>query len=168
MLLVLALTLAIPFLRASGPPGRCIFTDQWKEPDMEATATTVPAQDDRRQAAQRIAAEMFHQTPDWITFFREVLGANGLVRRLFATPEEMAAFERTTEYSEIQKMIAKLRERSGVPVDVKENTRVITVRLPASLHESLKVEAHEKKTSINQLCISKLLQVLSDPMMPQV
>jgi hypothetical protein len=121
--------------------GRQTFKDQWKEPVMEATATaTLPAQEDRRQTAQRIAAEMFHQTPDWISFFREVLGVNGLVRRLFPTPEEMA----------------------GAPVDAKENTRVITVRLPASLHESLKVEAHEKKTSINQLCISKLLQVLSD------
>jgi predicted HicB family RNase H-like nuclease len=143
-----------------------VFTDQWKEPIMEATATaTLPAQEDRRQTAQRIAAEMFHQTPDWISFFREVLGVNGLVRRLFPTPEEMAAFEKTAEYAEIQRMIARLRERSGAPVDAKENTRVITVRLPASLHESLKVEAHEKKTSINQLCISKLLQVLSEGVM---
>src|SRR5262245_3911720 len=129
---------------------------------MEATATTLSAHEDRRQTAQRIAAEMFGQTQDWITFFREVLGVNGLVRRLFTTPEEMTAFEKTAEYAEIQKMIARLRERSGAPADGKENTRVITVRLPASLHESLKVEAHEKNTSINQLCISKLLQVLND------
>lgn len=129
---------------------------------MDATTTTLPLQEDRRQTAQRIAAEMFHQTPDWITFFREVLGVNGLVRKLFNTPEEIATFEKTEEFAEIQKMIARLRERSGPPADTKENTRVITVRLPASLHESLKVEAHEKNTSINQLCISKLLQVLSD------
>jgi predicted HicB family RNase H-like nuclease len=135
---------------------------------MEATATTLPVQEERRQTAQRIASEMFHQTPDWISFFREVLGVNGLVRRLFTTPDELAVFEKSAEFAEIQKMIARLRERSGVPADTKENTRVITVRLPASLHESLKVEAHEKNTSINQLCISKLLQVLSDPLLPQV
>ncbi len=129
---------------------------------MEATATTLPVQEDRKQTAQRIAGEMFHQTPDWITFFREVLGVNGLVRRLFASPEEFADFEKSAEFAEIQKMIARLRERSGAPADNKENTRVITVRLPASLHESLKWEAQEKNTSINQLCISKLLQVLSD------
>jgi predicted HicB family RNase H-like nuclease len=131
---------------------------------MEATATTPLAtgHEDPRQAAQRIAAEKFQQTPDWISFFREVLGVNGLVRRLFTTPEEIAAFEKTAEYAEIQRMIAKLRERSGPANDGKENTRVITVRLPASLHESLKHEAGEKNTSINQLCISKLLQVLSD------
>ena len=40
--------------------------------------------EDRKHTAQRIAAEMFHQQPDWITFFREVLGVDGLLRRLFS------------------------------------------------------------------------------------
>ena len=57
-------------------------------------------------------------------------------------------------------MLAKLRvEGPPVPED-KEPTRVITVRLPKSLHEFLQVEAHEKCTSMNQLCISKLVQWL--------
>jgi predicted HicB family RNase H-like nuclease len=116
--------------------------------------------EDRRVTAQRIAAEMFQQQPDWIAFFREVLGVDGLVRRLFNSPEEMAAFEQTEEYAEIQQMLAKLRERSGAGADGKEPTRVITVRLPKSLHESLRAEAHDRKTSMNQLCISKLLQVI--------
>ena len=120
----------------------------------------VHGHEDRRVTAQRIAAEMFQQQPDWIAFFREVLGVDGLVRRLFASPEEMAAFEQTEEYSEIQQMLAKLRERSGAGADGKEPTRVITVRLPKSLHESLRAEAHDRKTSMNQLCISKLLQVI--------
>jgi predicted HicB family RNase H-like nuclease len=72
----------------------------------------------------------------------------------------MAAFEQTEEYAEIQQMLAKLRERSGAGADGKEPTRVITVRLPKSLHESLRAEAHDRKTSMNQLCISKLLQVI--------
>ena len=131
---------------------------------MEATATTtLPVHEDRRQTAQRIAGEMFQKTPDWVTFFREVLGVGGLVRRLFNTPEELAAFEKTAEYAEIKNMVARLRERAGAPAEsTKETTRVITVRLPASLHESLKYEANERNTSINQLCISKLLQVLDD------
>ena len=41
-------------------------------------------------------------------------------------------------------------------------TRVITVRLPESLHEALKAEAVDHKTSMNKLCISKLLQALID------
>jgi predicted HicB family RNase H-like nuclease len=40
----------------------------------------------------------------------------------------------------------------------------ITVRLPKSLHESLRAEAHDRKTSMNQLCISKLLQVIDAEM----
>ena len=116
--------------------------------------------EDRKHTAQRIANEMFHQQPDWITFFREVLGVDGLLRRLFANPEDLAAFEKTPEYAEIQLMLARLRERTGAAADGKEPTRVITVRLPKSLHESLKTEAHDRKTSMNQLCISKLLQVI--------
>lgn len=141
---------------------------------MEATATDTPTftpqehrQEDRKQTCQRIADEMFKQTPDWVSFFREVLGVNGLARRLFVTPEEMAAFEKSAEYAEIQQMVAKLRKKSGGATESKENTRVITVRLPSSMHESLKVEAHERKTSVNQLCISKLLQVIDQQMVPK-
>lgn len=39
-------------------------------------------------------------------------------------------------------------------------TRVITVRLPKSLHLALKAEAHDRHTSMNQLCIAKLLQAI--------
>ena len=127
---------------------------------MEMAVATPVAHEDRKHTAQRIANEMFHQQPDWITFFREVLGVDGLLRKLFATPEELAAFEKTSEYSEIQLLLARLRERTGAAADGKEPTRVITVRLPKSLHEALKTEAHDRKTSMNQLCISKLLQVI--------
>jgi predicted HicB family RNase H-like nuclease len=122
--------------------------------------TTHVPHEDRKHTAQRIANEMFHQQPDWITFFREVLGVDGLLRKLFASPEELATFEKTPEYAEIQLMLARLRERTGAAADGKEPTRVITVRLPKSLHEALKTEAHDRKTSMNQLCISKLLQVI--------
>lgn len=136
---------------------------------MESTATmstlTPPAtQEERLQTATRIADKMFQQQPDWITFFREVLGVDGLVRKLFTTPEELAEFEKTTQYAEIQTMVARLREKSGAAAEGKEPTRVITVRLPKSLHESLRAEAHDRKTSMNQLCISKLLQVIDEQM----
>jgi predicted HicB family RNase H-like nuclease len=125
------------------------------------TSLTVPVNhEDRRSTAQRVANEMFSHQPDWITFFREVLGVDGLLRKLFATPEELAAFEKTAEYTEIQQMLARLREKTAGGLDDKEPTRVITVRLPKSLHESLKTEAHDRNTSMNQLCISKLLQVI--------
>src|SRR5262245_12194028 len=133
---------------------------------MELAVATPVHHEDRRHTAKRIAAEMFQHQPDWVAFFREVSGVDGLVRRLFASPEELATFEKTAEYAEIQQMLAKLRERSGSGGDGREPTRVITVRLPKSLHESLRAEAHDRKTSMNQLCISKLLQVIDAEMMP--
>jgi predicted HicB family RNase H-like nuclease len=131
---------------------------------MEMAVATPVAHEERKQTAQRVATEMFSHQPDWITFFREVLGVDGLIRRLFPTPEELAAFEKTGEYAGIQQMLAKLRERTAAQADGKEPTRVITVRLPKSLHEALKTEAYDRKTSMNQLCISKLLQVIDDEM----
>ena len=131
-----------------------------------AVAPAIQPQEDRTHTAQRIAAEMFQQQPDWITFFREVLGVDGLVRRLFATPEELVAFEKTDQYAEIQQMLARLRDR-GALGEGKEPTRVITVRLPKSLHESLRAEAHDRKTSMNQLCISKLLHVIDGEFVPE-
>lgn len=121
----------------------------------------------KRQEAFRIAAELFRQGPDWVTFFREVLGIDGVVRRLFPTTEEMLAFEQCTQYAEIQQLMSQLRDSNSTQSDdKKEPTRVITVRLPKSLHESLRVEAHSRHTSMNQLCISKLLQVISEGLVP--
>ncbi|MBP90407.1 MAG: hypothetical protein CMJ64_27500 [Planctomycetaceae bacterium] len=121
---------------------------------------------DRRQEIQRISAELFRQNPDWVTFFREILGIEGIIRRLFTNPDEMDAFEQSEEYAQIQAMVAKLRERSKHQTESNEPTRVITVRLPKSLHESLRAEAHHRRTSMNQLCISKLLQIIGNELVP--
>ena len=43
---------------------------------------------------------------------------------------------------------------------------MVTVRIPRSLHEALRVEAHEHRTSMNKLCISKLLQFIDDGWSP--
>ncbi|MBI1246510.1 toxin-antitoxin system HicB family antitoxin [bacterium] len=122
--------------------------------------------DEKKTEALRISREFFRGVPDWVTYFREILGVEGVVHRLFPQPEEFTKFEQSEEYSEIQLMIVKLRERSNVQSEAKEPTRVITVRLPKSLHESLRVEAHSRRTSMNKLCISKLLQVIDDSMIP--
>lgn len=129
---------------------------------MESTfAATLPQTEDRKVTAQRIAAEKFQAQPDWVVFFREIFGVDGLLRKLFPSTEDMQTFERSAEYVEIQNMLSKLREKSTSPVEDKEPTRVITVRLPKSLHEFLKQEAHDRHTSINQLCIAKLLRVIN-------
>jgi predicted HicB family RNase H-like nuclease len=37
-----------------------------------------------------------------------------------------------------------------------EPQRIVTVRMPKSLHEALKSDAHKAETSLNQLCINRL------------
>lgn len=121
------------------------------------------------QEVFQVASHSFQKTPDWVTFFREIMGVNGLIRRSFPSTESMAAFEKSEEYSTIQQMLVKLRGQKNTPItteDGKEETRVITVRLPESLHESLRIEAHEHHTSMNKLCISKLLQLIGEEMIP--
>src|SRR5258708_6316831 len=60
----------------------------------------------------RKADEMYRQGPDWVTFFRQILGVNGIVRIAFPESAQLTAFEKTAEYMAIQQMLAKLRERA--------------------------------------------------------
>jgi predicted HicB family RNase H-like nuclease len=120
----------------------------------------------QRQEVLRAANELFQQEPDWVIFFRNILGVDGIVRRLFPGQDALTAFEQTDEYQTIQQMLAKLREKEGDTDSPKEPNRVITVRLPKSLHEALKAEAHDRRTSMNKLCISKLLQVIDEGLVP--
>jgi predicted HicB family RNase H-like nuclease len=106
------------------------------------------------------ARQFFHENPDWSVFFREVLGPGGLARQFFDRSDEMKQFEQTAIYRELHRMVARLRARQTETPDDKEPTHMITVRIPKSLHEWLRMEAKERKTSMNRLCIAKLLQVM--------
>ena len=48
------------------------------------------------------------------------------------------------------------------PADPRDATVMITVRLANALREKLRTEACLHRTSINRLCISKLLQPIDD------
>ena len=120
----------------------------------------------KHEEIQRQAESWFSRDPDWVTFYREVMGLHGVVRRYYTTRQSMAEFEQTEVYLEIQQMLTKLRRQGPPAKDPEEPTRVITVRLPKSLHETLRVEAHEHHTSMNKLCISKLLQFVDAQMVP--
>jgi len=114
----------------------------------------------------QLAENLYRQDPDWVTFFREVVGVDGAVRKNFPSFEELTAFEQSEEFDAIQKMLVKLREKRASADPDTEPTRVITVRLPKSMHEYLRTEAHDLRTSMNKLCISKLLQVIGEEMIP--
>ncbi len=112
------------------------------------------------------AERLFSRGPDWVTFYRELMGLRGVVRQHFSTREALAEFEQTEVYKQIQQMVTSLRENGPLAKAEEEPTKVITVRLPKSLHEALRVEAHEHHTSMNKLCISKLLQFIDNGMIP--
>ncbi len=129
-------------------------------------AVTTDEKTDKGQDVYRRAYERFAQSSNWVKFYREVLGVGGIVRRAFPTREELAEFEKTEEFSKIQQMLAKLREQP-VPWEAEEPTKVITVRLPKSLHDAIRAEAHEHQTSMNKLCISKLMQFIDKQIIPE-
>jgi len=143
---------------------------QTEQVAIETQSIDSAASRSKGQRVLEVANHLFQQEPDWVTFFREVLGIEGLIRKAFPTAEEMAEFEQSEESEAIQQMLSKLRERSAPASNGeqdKEPTRVITVRLPKSLHESLRAQAHERRTSMNKLCISKLLQFVDEEMASQ-
>jgi len=122
--------------------------------------------DERETDVKRMADQLYAGGPDWVTFYREVLGPRGIVRHTFPTREMLAAFKQTDGYQEILRMLAKLREQGPTAMETAEPTRVITVRLPKSLHESLRDEAYDHHTSMNKLCISKLLKFIDGEQVP--
>ncbi len=113
-----------------------------------------------RQHVLRVAERLHAMKPDWLVFFREVLGIDGLVRGTFESPREIAAFECSTEYARIRELLDDLRRQPAEPAAERESQRVVTVRMPRSLHETLKAEADEQRVSINTLCIAKLTKLL--------
>jgi predicted HicB family RNase H-like nuclease len=117
-------------------------------------------------AVLKAAWDKYQASKNWVDFFREILGLTGVIRRAFPATELQTEFERSDAYREIQYMLRRLRERPDEIDEQLEPTRMITVRLPKSLHESLRIEAHEHRTSMNKLCISKLLQLIDHDRIP--
>lgn len=139
------------------------FASETSEPRFEVTAQTF---DEKAQQVLQCALEAYSASLDWVVFFREILGIKGLVHRTFQG-DELAAFQRVEEYARIQEMLVELRVRPKPEDQEVEPTRVITVRLPKRLHEALKAEAHKRATSMNQLCISKLVQLIDGKLVPK-
>lgn len=139
--------------------------DLTQEPDPSPAADQVPVAN-RETWAYQAAYDLYCRSPGWVRFFRDVLGLHGLLRRMYPDPKSWADFEQTEAYAGILQMLTNLRERARLAPDHEEPTRVITVRLPKSLHEALRAEAHDHRTSMNQLCISKLLQFIDTRLVP--
>jgi predicted HicB family RNase H-like nuclease len=138
---------------------------------------------DKQHEIVEVAESLFATQPDWVTFYREILGLGGIVRRKYRSIHALSKFEQTDAYRQIQQMLTQLRKLPRAPTKEEEDeeaeegqevqvireeepTHVITVRIPKSLHDALRLEAFEHRTSLNKLCISKLLQFIDNEMVP--
>jgi predicted HicB family RNase H-like nuclease len=128
---------------------------------MPAKTAPSPQADGHAATAVLQVAERLHaMEPEWVVFFREVLGVEGIVRRTFSDADALMRFECSPQYARIREMLDGLRSRQHDRQAQRESQRVITVRMPKSLHETLKSEAEQRQVSVNTLCISKLMQLL--------
>ena len=122
---------------------------------------------EKRQEVFRVATELFNQQPDWVAFFREVLGLDGIIRRAYPDPCLSLSLNNVPSICKFNRCWPScVKRRPDNTNNGKEPQRVITVRLPKSMHEALKEEAKQHNTSMNKLCISKLLQVVDDELVP--
>jgi len=120
----------------------------------------------RRKQVFDTATELFGVAPTWTAFYREILGASGIVRALFEDTQEVTDYESSEEHIKILEMLTVLRSRDLPENDPHEPQRMITVRIPKSLHDSICDEANALEVSVNKLCISKLLQRIDLGMIP--
>ncbi|MBM4022843.1 MAG: hypothetical protein FJ284_11495 [Planctomycetes bacterium] len=129
-----------------------------------ATKTAPGPQSDTHAAAAvlQVAERLYAMNPEWVVFFREVLGVDGIVRRTFSDAESLIRFECSPQYARIREMLDGLRSRQQDNPNAREAQRVVTVRMPRSLHETLKNEAGLMRVSVNTLCISKLMKLLDE------
>lgn len=121
----------------------------------------------RCQQAFDLANDLFANAPTWVCFYRELMGGNGLINVLFEDLNDYGKFLRTEQYHQIQLMLTALRSRDLPENDPNDPQRMITVRLPKSLHEAMCDEAGRLNISVNRLCISRMLQLLDPKMIPE-
>ncbi len=120
----------------------------------------------KRRFVFDIATELFGVAPTWTAFYRETLGGTGIARSLFNDADEAREYECSEEHFKVLEMLTVLRSRDLPENDPHEPQRMITVRIPKSLHDAICEEANELAVSVNKLCISRLLQKVDPAMIP--
>ncbi|MEO8268972.1 MAG: hypothetical protein ABI557_04570 [Aureliella sp.] len=122
---------------------------------------------ERCKQAFEIANDLFSNAPTWVCFYRELMGGAGMLHDIFQENKDFGAFLRTDEHHQLQGMLTALRSRDLPECDPNDPQRMITVRLPKSLHEAMCEEATRLNISVNRLCISRMLQLLDPAMIPE-
>jgi hypothetical protein len=134
----------------------------------ELKAKRVPSlsSEAKRRLVFETATELFGVAPTWTAFYREVLGGDGISRALFEGADETREYESSDEHTKVLEMLTVLRSRDLPENDPHEQQRMITVRIPKSLHDAICDEANMLEVSVNKLCISRLLQKVDPAMIP--
>ena len=122
--------------------------------------------DERISKIATEATRLIDQNASWQGFFRRLFGVGGVVRRLFPTLEERRELEGTLDYRGLLVLLKQRREKH-IADEESDATKVMTLRLPRSVLEWLRVEAHEHQTSMNQLVLSKVLVPVSADYVPR-
>jgi hypothetical protein len=122
--------------------------------------------EERCRVVCALASELFGVSPTWTAFYREVFGRDGLIRALFNSADDQLAYEESEAPDQLLEMLTVLRSRDLPENDPTEAQRMITIRLPLSLHNVICDEANELEVSVNKLCISRMLQPLDSRMIP--
>ncbi len=154
-----------PALAYAGDPSpeqqAALPTIQLTQPDASGSY------EDRCRQTLLLAEEAFAKTGSWVVFFRAVLGVGGVVQTLFLDLDERRRFIDGPEHAALHEMLAAVRSQDTSKANAAEPERMITIRIPKSLHELLVDEAKGCNLSINKLCISKLLQPANDRFVPE-
>jgi len=133
--------------------------------ELKAKRNASLSAEDRRKIVFETATELFGVAPTWTAFYRETLGGGGVARAMFMG-DESREYECSDEHSKVLEMLTVLRSRDLPENDPHEQQRMITVRIPKSLHDAICDEANELAVSVNKLCISRLLQKVDQSMIP--
>jgi hypothetical protein len=134
--------------------------------ELSARRNPNASQEERCSQILHEASELFGVAPTWTAFYRAILGVDGCIRQLFSTADEMCAYECSDSHEKVLEMLTVLRSRDVPECDPCEPQRMITVRIPKSLHDSICQEANDLKVSVNKLCVTRMLQRVDRQLIP--
>ncbi|TWT52375.1 hypothetical protein [Allorhodopirellula solitaria] len=146
----------------TGSRGSSVLPSSMDQPVAEALQLS-PIEPDlpmehRPAQVLRQAEEAFAMTGSWVVFYRTMIAPGGVVDQLYESPEARRYFETTSEFAELLEMVTAIRSQDDSGSTSQEPPRVITVRMPRSLHAATIREANELELTINAYCLTKLLQ----------
>ncbi|EMB19081.1 hypothetical protein [Rhodopirellula europaea] len=156
------------------PTGSTSSSTKTKAPSVAAATSPIKLSpfdpdmpyEDRPEMVLKLAAEAFAQTGSWVVFYREIMGCDGVVWKLFPEAPQRRHFESSPEFAELLEIMTSIRSQDNSKTSLHEPERMITVRLPRSMHSTAVKEASELGLSINSYCLTKLLQPINKRFTP--